>query len=373
MNITRHNNASLSSPVRIMACLLLAFILAFGAIPFTSNRAYATTSAEKQVEADELMRQLDALQTEINEVQRLLDDAIAAQNNARQQMNDARAREIAATARIAELQQKLNNRAIEAYRNGNTGYLEVLFGSKSFSDLLVSWDMINRLNAYDAQLTNDSRQSQREAEAAHQLYAEQERIAAGKKEEIEELMAQLAEVRAALAAEIANINSEIAELLAEEAAAAAAAAEEARLKALAEEAAKNNGWIDPKIIESMGEFYHPCPGAVISSQFGWRGGEYHKGIDLAAPTGTNIYAAKSGTVAIAGYQGGTGNWIMIIHGNGIVTIYMHASALYVYAGQYVSGGQVIAAVGSTGYSTGPHLHFQIELNGTAVDPYPFIY
>jgi len=373
MHITRRTDICFFSLVRTTACLLLAFVLVFGTIPFSSSKAYAVTSAEKQAEADELIRRLDTLQTEINEVQRQLDDAIAAQNNAQRQMNDARAREIAAAARTAELQQKLNARAIEAYRNGNISYLEVLFGSKSFSDLLVSWDMINRLNAYDAQLTNDSRESQREAEAAHQMYAEQERIAAAKKEEIEELMAQLAEKRAVLAAEIASINAEIAELLAEEAAAAAAAAEAARLAALAEEAKKNNGWIDPKVIESMGEFYHPCPGAQISSQFGWRGSEYHKGIDLAAPIGTNIYAAKSGTVAIAGYQSGTGNWIMIVHGNGIVTIYMHCSALYVSAGQYVSGGQVIAAVGNTGYSTGPHLHFQIELNSTPVDPYPFIY
>jgi len=372
MHIIRHSNLSFLSPVRIMALLLLALVVALSAIPLTPNKAYATTSAEKQAEADELMRQLDALQTEINEVQKRLDDAVAAQNNAQQQMKDAKAREIAASIRTAELQQKLNSRAVEAYRNGNISYLDVLFGSRSFSDFLVSWDMINRLNAYDAQLTNDAKESQREAEAAHQLYAEQERIAAGKKEEIEELLADLAAVRAQMAVELARINDELAELIAKEKAAAAAAAEEERLRKLAEEAAKNNGWMDPGSIASFGEFIHPCPGAVISSTFGWRGSEYHKGLDLAAPIGTNIYATKGGTVAIAGYQGGTGNWIMIMHGGGVVSIYMHCSALYVSAGQYVNAGQVIAAVGNTGYSTGPHLHFQVEINNVAVDPLQFL-
>ena len=372
MYTTRHGNLSCSSPVRFMGMLLLALVIVLTTVPLAPTSAYATTSAEKQAEADDLMRQLDALQTEINEVQKRLDDATTAQRNAQQQMNDARAREIAASARTAELQQKLNNRAVEAYRSGNVGYLDVLFGSRSFSDFLVSWDMINRLNAYDAQLTNDARESQREAEAAHQLYAELERIAAGKIEEIEEIMAELAEVRAKMAKELARINEELADLIAKEKAAAAAAAEEERLRKLAEEAAKNNGWMSSESIASFGEFVHPCPDGKISSPFGWRGNEFHKGLDLAAPTGTNIYATKGGTVAISGYQSGTGNWIMILHGGGVTSIYMHCSALYVSAGQTVSAGQVIAAVGSTGYSTGSHLHFQVEINGVAVDPLQFL-
>ena len=95
---------------------------------------------------------------------------------------------------------------------------------------------------------------------------------------------------------------------------------------------------------------------------------FRKGMDLAAPTGTPIYAAAAGTVTTARYSSSAGNWVVINHGNGLQTYYMHASALYVSEGQSVSKGQNIAAVGSTGQSTGPHLHFQVMQNGTPVNP-----
>ena len=120
------------------------------------------------------------------------------------------------------------------------------------------------------------------------------------------------------------------------------------------------------------QFTNPCPGAsYISSEFG----EYrdpsdpsHKGMDFAANTGVPTYAAADGTVLYAFYSDSAGNWVVINHGNGLVTKYMHHSAIYVSAGQYVTKGQQIGAVGSTGWSTGPHLHFQVEVNGVAVNP-----
>ena len=371
MYIKRLNRYKTLSAARAVVLFLLGLILVISFLPLAPIEAYPATSAEKQAEADELVKQLDALQTEINNVNKRLDEATEAQDSALALMNDAMAREEAANARTTELQQQLNNRAVEAYRNGNISYLDVLFGSKSFSDFLVSWDMINRLNAYDAQLTSDSKKAHQEAETARQVYAEQERIAAEKKSEIEELKAELEQKSEEMAAEIERLNEEAAELLAQE----EAAAEAARLAAAAAAAAESNGWIDPEIIKGMGGLIHPCPGGVISSTFGWRSFDnaFHMGLDLAAPTGTPILAAKDGTVITAGYSGSAGNWIVISHGGGIVTKYMHASALYVSAGQTVYGGQVIAAVGSTGNSTGPHLHFQVEINGAAVDPVPFIY
>jgi murein DD-endopeptidase MepM/ murein hydrolase activator NlpD len=98
----------------------------------------------------------------------------------------------------------------------------------------------------------------------------------------------------------------------------------------------------------------------------------HNGIDLAAPTGSSILAAYSGTVVAAAYSSTMGNYIMIDHGDGLYTIYMHASALYVSTGQEVSAGQNIAAVGSTGRSTGPHLHFGVRLNGSYVSPWNYL-
>ena len=354
---------------RIAVLLLLCLILVATLVPLTPTSAYPVTSAEKQAEADELIKQLDALQTEIDDVTRRLDDATQAQNTAASLMEEAKAREKAATERTSELQKQLNNRAVEAYRSGSITYLEVLFGSSSFSDFLLSWDMINRLNAYDAQLTSDSKEAHREAEDARLLYAEQERIAAEKKAEIEELKASLDKKLADMALEIERLTEEVAELMAQE----EAAAEAARLAALAA-AAASGGRVSSELIADLGSLVHPCPSGYVSSTFGYRSFDdsFHMGIDFAAPTGTPVYAVASGTVIISGYSGSAGNWVVIAHGNGWVTKYMHASALYVSAGQSVSAGQVIMAVGSTGNSTGPHLHFQIEYNGSAIDPAPFL-
>ena len=128
----------------------------------------------------------------------------------------------------------------------------------------------------------------------------------------------------------------------------------------------------------LGTFVNPCPGAILSSDFGSReepiagAGTYHKGIDLG--TGTyNIptYAAASGTVTFAGEAGTAGNLVIIDHGNGLVTKYMHHEKVFVEEGQKVEKGQQIGLSGTTGQSTGNHLHFQVEENGTAVDPFQY--
>lgn len=127
-------------------------------------------------------------------------------------------------------------------------------------------------------------------------------------------------------------------------------------------------------ITGNGQFAHPCPQSTVSSRFGSRtdpinGGEdQHNGIDFAAPTGTPTYAAADGTVITAGYSSSAGNWVVIDHGNGLVTKYMHHSHIMVNYGDVVHKGQQIGEVGSTGNSTGPHLHFQVELNETPVNP-----
>ena len=114
---------------------------------------------------------------------------------------------------------------------------------------------------------------------------------------------------------------------------------------------------------------------VVTSRFAWRWGRQHKGIDIGASYGTPIYAAASGTVAIAqyGYGGGYGNYVLLDHGNGVQTLYGHCSSLAVSSGQYVNQGQVIGYVGSTGNSTGNHLHFEVRVNGVAQNPQNYVY
>lgn len=114
---------------------------------------------------------------------------------------------------------------------------------------------------------------------------------------------------------------------------------------------------------------------TLTSRYGLRSRDNHKGIDIGASTGTPIYAAASGTVQVSqyGYSGGYGNYIILSHGNGIQTLYGHCSELCVSVGEYVSQGQLIAKVGSTGISTGPHLHLEVRANGIAQDPQNYVY
>lgn len=114
-------------------------------------------------------------------------------------------------------------------------------------------------------------------------------------------------------------------------------------------------------------------GGTITSRFGTRRGGTHTGLDIATSTGTAIAAAAGGTVTYSGYKGSYGYLVVISHGNGVETYYAHCSRLYVSAGMSVSQGQTIAAVGSTGNSTGPHLHLEIRLNGVALNPQNYLY
>lgn len=127
-----------------------------------------------------------------------------------------------------------------------------------------------------------------------------------------------------------------------------------------------------------GRFVHPIQGYPMTSRFGWRvhpifhTRKMHTGQDYGAPAGAKIRAADSGVVISAGWRGGYGKAIIIDHGKGLVTLYGHTSAYYVRAGQRVTRGQIIGAVGSTGYSTGPHLHFEVRVNGVPVDPLHYL-
>lgn len=118
-------------------------------------------------------------------------------------------------------------------------------------------------------------------------------------------------------------------------------------------------------------FIRPCPG-ILTSNYGWRSGEFHSGVDLAASTGTPVVAAKSGTVVYSGWKGSLGYCVIIDHGNGVQTVYGHNSRLIASVGSYVSQGQTIALMGSTGRSTGPHCHFEVRINGTSQNPWNYI-
>jgi murein DD-endopeptidase MepM/ murein hydrolase activator NlpD len=149
------------------------------------------------------------------------------------------------------------------------------------------------------------------------------------------------------------------ETLAAESASLAAAIREAQEQAAASSTGSG--------IPSASGFIWPVNGAVVSG-FGWRGGRMHEGIDITASSGTPIWAAAAGTVIWASWRGGYGNCVVVDHGNGLATLYAHASSILVGVSQSVGQGETIALVGSTGNSSGPHLHFEVRVNGSAVDP-----
>jgi murein DD-endopeptidase MepM/ murein hydrolase activator NlpD len=343
-----------------------------GSLP-KAQPAFAVTSAEKQAEADEVLRMLDDLQTELNKINADYSAAIIAHDDALAKMLDAQQREAAAEARIRELQAELGTRAQHMYRQGPGSFLDVVFGARSFTEFITAMDMMNRVNSRDAALVAETKEVRAAAEAARIEYTEMERVASEKEAEIATLKSQKEATAIEMKAQAVQLSQEADELRIQE----ELLAEQARQRAeeLARKTANGGSSVTPEQLGKVPALVHPCPDSYgITSPFGYRSFDdsFHLGCDFGASTGTPIYAAAAGTVAYSGWENMSGNVVYIIHGNGVRTVYGHASELKVSTGETVEAGQLIALVGSTGYSTGPHLHFQLEIDGVAVDPWIFL-
>lgn len=270
------------------------------------------------------------------------------------------------------------------YERGDSFYLEALLSAKSFGEMLNRADYIERLTASDKRLFESFQATREYVEVCKaQLETEQELLEeakAGVEEEKASLETLIAQKEADIRAYETDISNR--EQLIKEYEAGIAAQEEeikqleAAQKAAQEALAKANG---TKKSYDGGVFAWPAPSFTrISDEYGWRMHptlhveKFHNGLDLAAPGGSPILAAYDGTVIAAAYSSSMGNYIMIDHGDNLYTIYMHASALYVSSGQNVVKGQKIAAVGTTGRSTGNHLHFGVRLNGEYVSPWNYL-
>lgn len=270
------------------------------------------------------------------------------------------------------------------YEKGDTFYLEMLFSSAGFADMMNKADYIEALSRYDRNKLEEYVQTREMVELCkEELETEKElldeaKIAVEAEEAnisslIEEKEAQIRSVSGDISNKEAAIK-EYEEMIAQENAEIAALE-----KAVAEEKARLEAENAQARIYNGGMFTWPCPGYKrISDEYGNRihpilgTQQFHNGVDMAASSGTAILAAYDGDVIAATYSSSMGNYIMIDHGSGLYTIYMHCSALYVSKGQAVTKGQNIAAVGSTGRSTGPHLHFSVRLNGSYVSPWNYL-
>lgn len=334
-------------------------------------------SAEK--EKNSLVTQLESKVKEMEEVQQKISDK---ETEIKEKEDEL------VTAKVNENTQytSMKKRIKFMYENGNTQFVEILVNADSIGDFLNKAEYINTISTYDRDMLVEYQEVVKDVEDQETaLQAEYEELdqmhedIVAKQEELTSLVNDKSKEIASLDSQLTETNAKIKEL--EEAAAEAqrkqqeaAAAAAAAAKASSSSGSTSYVASDSVVVSGSGQFANPCPSGTVSSTFGYRDfdSSFHKGLDLAASEGSPTYAADAGTVIIAGWSDSAGNWVVIDHGNGIVTKYMHHSALAVSAGQTVVKGQQIGYVGNTGDSFGAHLHFQVEVNGTAVDPQGYL-
>lgn len=396
--------------IRRIAALGLILVLAAG-IPIQASSA----STEKVTEDDASTKSLQEAQDEkaqlekaLKEAQSTIEDLRDSKGDIESKVTELNQQLIDISARITDLENQLTAKSEDIqetkdelagakereaqqyadmkvriqfmYENGQTSYLEALLSSRNISEFLNSADYIAQIQSYDRQkLTEyqDTVESIVNLEAQlEQEYTDLEAL----KSTVESNKATVAAMMRQKESELADISGDIedaqsdadyyaAEIQAQEELIAAIKRAEAEKAAAGVEEHPYTG----------GAFRWPCPSSTrVTSNYGTRvspmsgASSNHKGIDIGASAGADIIAAADGTVTAASYSSAAGNYVMIDHGGGLYTVYMHASSLLVSPGQTVSAGDVIAKVGSTGISTGSHLHFGVSLNGSYVSPWSYL-
>ncbi|MBP2665348.1 MAG: envC 1 [Firmicutes bacterium] len=266
--------------------------------------------------------------------------------------------------------QTLHRRIRDIYKNGQVNYLDVLFGAKDFSDFVSRMDILKKILAYDNALLQATK-ADREALARAKAQLEIDR---GK---IVELRKQSAAKKALVAERRQERQGVLNAATYERETAERAYRELIETSKQIETMIRKIQSGEKNVGGSTGTMLWPAEGE-ITSPFGWRvhpifgTQRLHTGIDIGADYGDTVRAADGGVIIHSDWMGGYGNAVIIDHGNGISTLYAHNSQLLVSEGQTVAKGQAISRVGSTGYSTGPHLHFEVRQNGTPVNPLNFL-
>ena len=387
---------------------LLAALCLMGSVP-----AYAASSDEIQDEIDDLNGQKTDIQSRIDELQARIDslefseagalekkDVLDRKNDLAAQELDVLAEQIAiADGMIDSVQEDLDKardkeagqrqrwlgrlRAME--ETSDVNYIEVLFDANSFSDLLTRLDMVGQVMEYDEDLEAAYIAAREDVEAlearAETLKTENELRKAELQQKQEQLVADINAACEVIASMQTNLADVKAALEAEEATKAELAAIIEEKQQELEKAKAAEGMAKPGTVTGSG-FIWPSYTKWLTSYYGprylelygyWRN---HAGVDIGARYGSEIWAAQAGTVITANWYGGYGKCVMVMHDNGYTTVYGHMSSIAVYTGQTVAQGQVLGYVGSTGNSTGPHLHFEIRSNAdpnTTYDPESFVY
>jgi murein DD-endopeptidase MepM/ murein hydrolase activator NlpD len=277
---------------------------------------------------------------------------------------------------------RLGNRLVDLYEQGEPNSLEVLFAAKSFDDLIQQAQVVDSLATQDRSIAGQVGSAKERVHAQREhtkrfrsLVAAELRTIAVRTNQVralrDRLVAsenQLAAARASKRDALQNVKESKSEFLHE---AAGLQQASASLAAQIRQAQSVSSYSAGDSTPSAAGFIWPVNGPVVSP-FGWRWGRMHEGIDIAVGYGTPIRAAASGSVVYAGWMSGYGNLVAIDHGGGISTAYGHQSSIAVGVGQVVSQGATIGYVGCTGHCFGPHLHFEVRVNGSPVDPLGYL-
>lgn len=339
--------------IAIIMSLVLLVTLCFSGFAFAATESELRNDLSEVNEAqDELSQKMANVEKEVKEVQAKVDSLTYEVNKTTSDIADTEKAIEKKQKEMQEREDNLNERLKVMYKNGSIGFVDVLLGSGSISEFVSNLEIIQKIYKNDMETLETLEREYDELEAT--------------KKALQEKKASLAAQKDELAAEQKELESKKAALKAEE------DALKAEADRLTSEILK---MIDTSSAYVGGTFIWPCPASTyITSSFGnrlhptlkqWL---FHTGVDIGCSSGKDIIAAASGKVILAEYYGGYGNCVMLDHGGGIVTLYGHASKLCVSKGDVVTQGQVIAKVGSTGRSTGPHLHFEVRENGEYINP-----
>lgn len=372
---------------RIASSVMAGLLIVSLVLPTNANEL-----SEAEQRAKQLEEQRRNAQSEMTSLEEKLKAIVADMNELDRKMTEKEseietAEEEIIAAKVEENKQyeKMKKRIQYMYEHGDTGFLEVLLEAKDIADLLKRTEYVSKVSKSDRDMLDKFRKLVKDVEQKEQNLKEEYGELGILQADLTQKQTEVETILSEKTLELAGIESEIGEVQilitkAKEAERRRKEAEEAARRKEEENAQKpsggnTSGGSGNSVVSGNGYFTHPCPGMTYQSSYfgeirqGIGDTRPHKGHDYAAPQGTPIYAAAAGRVLVAGYSNSAGYWVVIDHGNGLVSKYMHMYTMpYVSAGQTVSKGQNIGGVGSTGQSTGNHLHFQVELNQVPVNP-----
>jgi murein DD-endopeptidase MepM/ murein hydrolase activator NlpD len=378
--------------VLTLSFLLLAVLLPAMALAQSSEERQLQEASDRlgtisddiaaaERDADSADAELADADERLSEVEAVVNEVAAAVERQEGAVREAERRLEEVEAQAAEVAEAFAERANRMYKQGASMGLEVLLDAEDAGEAFARSSYLRQVTQADRANIESLDASQVAVEAERERFeAERERLAQMQAEQ-EELLAEVQAIRDSRAMAAAEAREQV-RLLEEEqddleteqseleSLVQQRQEEERRLAREAEAAASAGAAASTGATSSSGFAWPLC--APVTSEYGPRWGRMHRGIDQGASTGTPVGASKDGSVIFAGTQGGYGNLVMIDHHDGVVTAYAHLSSMSVSSGQSVSQGQTIGAVGSTGNSTGPHLHFETRVNGSAVNPRQYL-